>query len=109
MRDLMIGVTGLALLSAPAVAQRTSSGLPAFKGLPTTPDRCNPTAGMVDYREKRARSQKLGDQPPASQFYAVYTVVDGCAQPVVIRKGIGGNPDATAPVLRSPPRARRAG
>ena len=101
MRNLTMMCAATALIAGPAVAQEKR---PRGDVLGTkAPARCNPTAGVADYRGGKAPPRKLGEMPPANQIYTVYNVVNGCPQPVVVRKGIGGN--TRQPV--SPPARRR--
>ncbi len=102
----ILTILAATLLAPPVSAQRVEpSPRPFERG--ALPARCKPTAGMVDSRRDRPKSGKLGDQPPATHFYAVYNLVDNCPQPVVLRKGIGANADRPAPVVRVPPRMTR--
>lgn len=104
MHGLTIALAATILLAGPAAAQRTTPGSVA---LAAQPGRCAPTAGIADYRGQRVMPRKLGEMPPATQIYTVYTVVDGCPQPIVVRKGIGGDPQRPAPMRRTPPRFTR--
>jgi len=89
---MRILLTPLALLllapSLPAMAQSSSANL-------RVPARCSPPGA-----EKAARSatpvapQKLGELPPASAIAAVWRFDEkGCPRPVVLKRGIGANPD----------------
>lgn len=95
-------------LIALAAGQVTPVGeVPAFPPPPRT-EPCAPAAGVADFRKRPPRSMKLGDQPPANQFYAVYNRVGPCPQPIVVRKGIGANREQTPPVPTAPPRQSTA-
>lgn len=80
------------LMAGPAAAQGSKRFL-----IKATPDRCAATADKTAGTRARP-SMKLGDQPPASQVLTVYRRgPDGCPAPVVLRKGIGANPERALP------------
>jgi hypothetical protein len=57
-------------------------------------EHCTPSAGMTAARRQPPRIRKLGEEPPADQFYAVYRMGrDGCPDPIVLRKDVGSNRD----------------
>jgi len=86
-------------LAAPAVAQEHPLRSK------TTGERCTPTADIVR-APNRVGPEKLGDQPPAARLYALYNLVDGCSQPIVLNDGIGANPERKLPITRVPARPR---
>jgi hypothetical protein len=92
------------LLTAPGIAPSQTR---SFDLRRPTPARCAPAAGIVADHDGRIAPRKLGEMPPASQIYTVYTVVDGCPRPVVVRKGIGADPQQPSSPTRSPPRSPR--
>ncbi len=64
------------------------------------PAHCGPTADKTR-GPKLNGSMKLGDQPPSAQVLTVFRKdADGCPKPVVLRKGIGANPEKTLPMAR---------
>lgn len=81
MRSALI-LAALALTLGTAAAQ-TAPGIPLKKN-------CKPTAGIVNDRgDRETRPRKLGDLPPATQYKALWNVVDGCSEPIVVRRGLG--------------------
>lgn len=96
MRTLFI----VALLPlAPAMAQQAPrTSLPA---------KCKPTAGLVEYKPDGAtRPRPLADMPQAVEIKTLWRVVDGCPQPIVVRRGLG-NPSATpSPAPDAKPKTR---
>lgn len=75
-----------ALLAGPAAAAEPVRG----DGCAATATK---TAGAV------AKFGRLGDEPPAARVAALYRRDGrGCPAPIVLRKGIGANPDKALPV-----------
>lgn len=71
-----------ALAAAPAAA-------PAAR--PTAPRHCPvPAVTRANGRPAGAVLRRLGEEPPASHYLAVWRVVGGCPEPAVIRTGITG-------------------
>ncbi|KQN24800.1 hypothetical protein ASE86_00410 [Sphingomonas sp. Leaf33] len=67
---------------------------------PTSAAQCSPTATEVR-GTKMAGPMTLGEQPPAAQVLTVFhRDSDGCPAPVVLRKGIGANPEKALPMAR---------
>lgn len=108
MRSLSFPLAAATLIAAPAAAQQapvhTSKPIGSVAAASA---RCNPGAAAVDYRGKGTSPKKLGEMPPANQIYTVYTRVDDCPQPIVVRKGIGANPHLKTSPTRSPPRTTK--
>jgi hypothetical protein len=76
----------LAMLSAAPLAG-TRLGTPGFR-----PDCAAAGPRMVEDKG-RAGFQRLDKLPPANEQLTVIHSVDGCQKPVIVRYGIGGNPD----------------
>ncbi|MEA3001623.1 MAG: hypothetical protein QOH81_411 [Sphingomonadales bacterium] len=71
-----------ALAAAPAAA-------PAAK--PAAPRHCRvPAVTWAKGRPAGAAVRRLGEEPPASHYLAVWRVVGGCPEPAVLRTGITG-------------------
>ncbi|MFD1788131.1 hypothetical protein ACFSC3_11160 [Sphingomonas floccifaciens] len=65
---------------------------------PSVPPHCSPTADKTR-GAKAPNSMKLGDQPPAAQVLTVFRRdASGCPKPVVLREGIGANPEKARPI-----------
>ena len=64
--------------------------LAAAAPAPATPPpaRCAYNVHMVRDRAP-ARPRRLGDEPPADVYRAVYRTRDGCNDPMVVRTGVG--------------------
>ena len=62
-------------------------------------DRCGSGQATV-YSPKRhsPSTRPLGKEPPAARLYALHREVNGCPAPIVLRKGIGANPDKQLPI-----------
>ena len=78
----------------------TAPGGEAIVSRPTVAPHCGPTVDRT--RGAMATGPtKLGDQPPAAQVLTVFhRDADGCPKPVVLRKGIGANPEKALPMAR---------
>jgi len=74
--------TILLFLAAPASVQTP----PAPRGLSCKPQGMTYARGGL----RRAKPQKLGDEPAASHYLAVERHVGGCPEPAVVRSGIAG-------------------
>ena len=95
------GMFALAMMAQVQGSDRT------FPTRSAQPARCQPTADQAASRSQQIAPRKLGDLPPATQIYAVFNRVDGCSVPVVVRKGIGANPQRQVPMARTVPRIDR--
>lgn len=103
MRPLLIAALTLPL-AAPASAQYTGPNSQAAP-MPGA-DRCggNRIAGHIG---PKAGAHTLAEQPPAARLYALYRMVDGCPEPIVLQEGIGANPERRLPITAEHPRLRR--
>lgn len=62
----------------------------------------SPPKGCTPHAEKTAgavtpRQSNLSELPDAVEIRTVWRMVDGCPKPVVLRDGVGNNPDAPRP------------
>ena len=91
-------------LATPANAQKVRHPLRSTE----TGERCTP-ASDIARTPKIGGSMKLGDQPPATRLYALYNLVDGCSEPIVLNDRVGANPERKLPMTKVPaqPRAVR--
>ena len=97
MRVLAV-ILALTLPTAVATAEEPAAA-PANADPSKLADRCGTGNGLAQYRKDGGlRVQPLGAMPPAAEIRAVYRTVDGCPAPVVLRKGIGANPEKQLPL-----------
>ena len=94
------------IVAMPAAAQqRADLRFPQAK----VTERCpSDSATLAAARRKGPPPMKLGDQPPAAHIYAVWNFDGRCSRPVVLRDGIGNNPERAVPMQRELPRTRPA-
>ncbi|MBV9843142.1 MAG: hypothetical protein JOY99_16680 [Sphingomonadaceae bacterium] len=86
-----------ATLMLPLMLLFPATGTPA-RAAGDQPMRCYTNDPQLVAADRRARAQRLDQLPPAAEILTVLRAVDGCARPVVVRYGIGGNPPSTPPV-----------
>lgn len=89
---------GLIPIAAEAAAPAT--GLAPGARNRVTGELCEPAQAMEAAKRESPPAKKLGELPPGNTVLTVVREVDGCAVPVVVRYGVGGNRGKTAPEMK---------
>ena len=95
---MRIALLGFFLIggAAAAFAAPPASGLAPGARNRVTGALCDPARTMQAGKQESPAARKLGELPSGNVVLTVVREVDGCAEPVIVRYGIGGRAGSRA-------------